>query len=335
MLTLSLWGLKRHGVKKIGGVDYRIGWLPFGGYVDIPQIDSTSIPHTDDGKELPPAKPIHRLLSAFAGPFFNILFGFALGCVVWYIGVPQDSPKMREITVQSIDKNGPEYKAGLRKGDRIVKVNGKKFFCTWRKFIFTTILENGPVTLDVKRDGKDMEITYAPQRNPKAPENIRFERMPWPFFQAKIPIKMFPEKDSPAALAGMKKGDIIVSINGRHIENYDEFFGIINYCRGKTLHFVVDRDGKEIKLASMKPVLYKEVMEMLKDVYRIGVAFGPKTAKTASLNVLLVMPSSPAALAGVKPGDIVEKVNDKKVADFDEFSKATQTVESYSLYHAD
>ena len=106
-------GFKKAWGRKIGGVDYRIGWLPFGGYVDIPQIDSTEIPHDAEGKELPPAKPIHRLLSAFAGPFFNILFGLALGCVVWLIGVPQDSPKMREITVASVEKAGTEYNSGV------------------------------------------------------------------------------------------------------------------------------------------------------------------------------------------------------------------------------
>jgi len=318
-------GFKKAWGRKIGGVDYRIGWLPFGGYVDIPQIDSTEIPHTAEGKELPPAKPIHRLLSAFAGPFFNILFGLALGCVVWLIGVPQDSPKMREITVASIEKVGPEYKAGLRKGDKIFKLNEKKFFCTWKEFVFKTILTIGDVKLDVDRDGKNLEISYVPKQNPNAPEAMKFEKMPWPYFQAKIPIKMFPKKDSPAAQAGMKDGDTIVSINGRRIENYDEFFGMINYSRGKMLDIVVDRDGKNIKLALVKPVLHKEAMEMIKDVYLIGVLFTPEILP---LKVLMTVPGAPAMLAGVKPGDIIEKVNGKKIADFKAFQTAIKPLKA-------
>ncbi|MDD5598177.1 MAG: site-2 protease family protein [Victivallaceae bacterium] len=309
-------GFKKAWGKTVNGVDYRIGWLPFGGYVDIPQIDSTEVPHTADGKELPPAKPVHRLLSAFAGPFFNIIFGFALGCVVWYIGVPQDSPKMREITVASIDKAGPEYKAGLRENDRIFKINGKTFFCTWKEFVFKTILTLGEVKLDVKRGGRKLAVSYIPEQNPHAPETMKFEKMPWPYFEPKIPIEMFPEKDSPAAKAGMKPGDTIVSINGIRIENYDIFFAIINYSRGKTLNLVVNRDGKNIELAPIIPVLHKEAMEILKDVYRIGVFFEPGTAP---LKVLMASPGSPAMRAGIRPGDIFEKLNGKATPDFDVF----------------
>lgn len=312
-------GFKKAWGRKIGGVDYRIGWLPFGGYVDIPQIDSTEIPHDSEGKELPPAKPIHRLLSAFAGPLFNILFGLALGCVVWYIGVPQDSPKMREITVASVEKVGPEYKAGLRKDDKIFKLNDKEFFCTWKEFVFKTILTIGKVKLDVNRDGKDLEISYAPKQNPNAPEAMKFEKMPWPFFQAKIPIKMFPREDSPAAKAGMEDGDIIVSINGRRIENYDEFFGMINYSKGKMLNVVVDRSGKNVKLAPIKPILHKEAMKQIKDVYLIGVLFVPETVP---LKIFMLVPGAPAILAGLKAGDIIEKVNGKVIPNF----KAFQTV---------
>lgn len=302
-------GFKKAWGKKIGGVDYRIGWLPFGGYVDIPQIDATSVPHTDDGKELPPAKPVHRLLSAFAGPFFNILFGLALGCVVWYIGVPQDSPKMREIVIQSIEKAGPAYKAGLRKNDKIVKINGETFFCTWKKFIFKTILSVGKVKLDVERAGKNLEISYIPQLNPNAPKEMKFEKMPWPYYQAKIPIKMFPEKDSPAAKAGMKDGDVIVSINGKHIENFDEFTLIINYCNGKVLNFVVDRNNKIVKLAPVIPVEH-EIMKKIKPTYAIGVRL---EFKNSSLKIREVFPDTPASKADLLAGDIIEKFNDEKI----------------------
>jgi regulator of sigma E protease len=152
-----------------------------------------------------------------------------------------------------------------------------------------------------------------------------------PYLQAKIPIKMFPVKDSPAAKAGMKTGDLIVSINGRRIENYDEFFGMINYSNGKTLNIIVDRDGNEVKLAPIKPVLHKEAMAMVKDIYLIGVFFVPQ-ALPAELKVLMLVPNAPAMLAGVKAGDVIEKVNGKKIADFKAFQDAIKPLKDTPFF---
>jgi RIP metalloprotease RseP len=308
-------GFKKAWGKKINGVDYRIGWLPFGGYVDIPQIDSTEVPHTEDGKELPPAKPIHRLLSAFMGPFFNVLFGLALGSAVWYFGVPEVSPKMRQMIVATVDKAGPEYQAGLREGDRIIKVDGKKFHCSWNDFIKKILFSIGKVTLTVKRGNNTFDITYVPKENPNAPERMKFEKMPWPFFEARIPILLYPKAGSPAAKAGVKEGDVLFSFNGKPIQDRKIFWLAINYCDGKDINLVVDRKGKKVKLPPIKPVEDKKAMEENKDFYIIGVTFKP--------NLLIedVRKGYPAFQAGVKVGDIVEKINAEKVSDFKEFHK--------------
>ena len=77
-------GFKKIWAKKINGVEYRIGCLPLGGYVELPQVDAaTEAPKAADGTELPPAKPLDRLLTAAAGPICNIIFGLLLT----YIGV--------------------------------------------------------------------------------------------------------------------------------------------------------------------------------------------------------------------------------------------------------
>jgi len=61
----KVWG------KKINGVEYRIGCIPLGGYVELPQIDATGeVPHAADGTELKRAKPLDRIITAFAGPLF-------------------------------------------------------------------------------------------------------------------------------------------------------------------------------------------------------------------------------------------------------------------------
>ena len=78
-------GFKKIWGKKINGIEYRIGWLPLGGYVELPQVDSAQDEiKAADGTVLPQAKPFDRLVTAFAGPFFNIIYGLLLGCLVWW-----------------------------------------------------------------------------------------------------------------------------------------------------------------------------------------------------------------------------------------------------------
>ena len=76
--------------KKYKGVEYRIGWLPLGGYVELPQVDaSDDVPKSADGTELPRATPKARIVTAVAGPLFNVISGLLLGCIVWARPLPE------------------------------------------------------------------------------------------------------------------------------------------------------------------------------------------------------------------------------------------------------
>ena len=145
----------------------------------MPQVDaSDEVPKSADGRELPPASPKARIVTAVAGPLFNIISGLLLGCIVWAAGIPEITPKMREITVLSVPENSPEFAAGLRKGDVIVKLNGEKFHDTWENFIKKILFTINAVTLEVERGGETLQISYIPAENPNAPGG---EKIAYPF----------------------------------------------------------------------------------------------------------------------------------------------------------
>src|SRR5210317_1806890 len=65
----QIWFGKPIWKKEHNGVQYGLGWLPFGGFVALPQMapmESIEGGNRDDGKPVPPAKPLDKIIVAFA-----------------------------------------------------------------------------------------------------------------------------------------------------------------------------------------------------------------------------------------------------------------------------
>ena len=293
----KIWG------KTINGVEYRIGWIPFGGYVDLPQIDATDDEVKDkDGNVLPKAEPWKRIVTAFAGPLFNILFGFALGCVIWIAGLPQESPKMSEFTVKSVEVESPEYAAGLREGDVIIKRNGQTFDQSWGEFARDIMLNVGETTLTVKRNGETLDITYLPAINHKIAPT---EEIPYPFFRPEIPVTIYPGKDSPAANAGLRKGDRILTVNGKDITDTSDFHYQILFSQGKDLVLTVQTaDTGEVRTVTVKPVIPEGVDKEKDGSWMTGITF----ASPESMTVEQTIAGLPAEHL-LQKGDVIKQVN--------------------------
>ena len=299
--------------KKVNGVEYRIGWLPFGGYVELPQVDATdATPKAADGTELPRAKAIDRIITAVAGPLFNILSGLLIACFVWYVGMPQDTPKMREITVMEVEPGSPEYQAGLRPGDKIVKLNGEPFFSTWSNFVSKILFAIGKVDLEVIRDGKPVTVSYVPVDNPKAPGSLGAEKIAWPFFTPLIPLELTPEKGSVAEKAGIKPGDYIVAIDGTPVQDYAEFQSGLDQAGSRPVRLTLRRGGKNFDV-TVTPEPIKDLGPEFSR-YLTGIQLGPK-ADRPGIYIHAVMPDSNALAAGLRKDDRLVAINGKPITD--------------------
>ncbi len=319
-------GFKPFWRKKYNGVEYRLGWLPFGGYCEIPQVDATGDkPKAADGTELERAKPLDRAITAVAGPLFNVLFGLLLGCAVWFFGMPQDSPKMRELKVMSVDEKGPEYAAGLRKNDVIVKLNGKRFFDTWAHFVSKILFTIGEVELEVLRDGKTHTVRYVPRPNPNAPEKMRAEGIAWPYFKVLIPLELVPKKGSVAEKSGIRKGDILLAVDGTEISDFHEYQSMIDLSRGRELVLDILRDGKKVQ-TKVTPVPIAGLDEEFTR-YLVGVGIVPakdgKGIRAASVSKAL-----PAERAGLAVDDVLLAINGKEMNSPVDFIRAVHELKT-------
>ena len=255
----KLWGTRWNGV------DYIVSVLPFGGYVALPQLDPTDEPASDDGVPLPHASPGSRSLTAAAGPLANLVFGFFLGLFIWWFGVYEPVPA-DYCVVSNVPVESPEYRAGLRPGDRIHAVDGKGFSRGWEELSRLITLSKGDISLRVTRDAKGVEIRYRPVPNPDR------EGLGYPLFSVREAIvvqRVVPR--SPAEEAGLQPRDRILAVDGVHVEDTKAFVERIVNSRGALLRLSVERDGEKIEGLDLRA--RPEIVDG-REVFQIGIQFG-------------------------------------------------------------
>jgi serine protease Do len=139
------------------------------------------------------------------------------------------------------------------------------------------------------------------------------------------------EKDSPAAKAGFKTGDVIRKIDGvAVIDSTDVTSRIGNSAPGTTLDVEVWRAGKAIELAAKVGALDDEkvakVSEESAPKGKLGIAVRPRTAEEqkagAKAGLVVQQAGGPAAKAGVQSGDVILGVGASPVNTVEELRSA-------------
>jgi len=152
------------------------------------------------------------------------------------------------------------------------------------------------------------------------------------------------EPNSPASRAGLRRGDVILEVNGRPIGSYDTFRNAVALMRpGTTIQLLVWRSGRSSELSltlGERPSEREQARERPPQEEEqapqearqtLGVAVRNLTQGLAQrfgyqpgegVLVTAVSPESPAAVAGIRPGDLIVSVNGQTMTSTDEFARA-------------
>ena len=123
-----------------------------------------------------------------------------------------------------------------------------------------------------------------------------------PAFQSKPPVVGQVEPDSPAEKAGLLPGDRIVSVAGREVNTWEQFFIGVGTRAGRETVLTVLRDGKQFSVSATP------TPQTRFEVGHIGVL--PDTHP----HVGGLMAGLPAEKAGLQVGDVILKIDGANIA---------------------
>ncbi len=211
---------KRLFGKKWRGTDYRISAIPLGGYVRVVGLgpDESTIAEGTSTETPPVGRRWQRALILLAGPGMNLVLALLLHTAVFALGVRVPAYELQPAIIRVVEPNSPGAQAGFLPGDRIVSINGR-YTPRWRdaEFLFA-MNAHEELSVEVDRSGLGVFLSVTPRAVTKYDIGDVGLRAGAP----REPRIVTVLSGDPADRAGLKKGDVVVSVAGREVRGSPE-----------------------------------------------------------------------------------------------------------------
>jgi len=233
-----------------GETQYSLRLIPMGGYVKLEGQDEAS----DDSRSFSKQAIWKRALVIGAGPFMNILLAFVLA-----IGVLASAGYTTN-RIAYLGENSPLKAAGVEVGDRLISYAGRRLFEPGSDISILLYAENGAPKEIVYEDadtGERITRTVTPART-QTVWRLGFTAVVNEKGEGTNEIQMI-EDNSPLRAAGVRRGDIVVKVDGIPVSNTREIQQVLNVTRPDKeapLTIEVLRDGKTLVFENIKPYAY-------------------------------------------------------------------------------
>ncbi len=242
------------------GVEYRLSWIPLGGYVALPQLaDMPALEGESEAEvaNLPPITYATKVLVLVAGAVCNVIFAFVLATVLWSVGRPEPenitSTRIGYVVEKMTlpDKTivpSPAAKAGLQEGDNILAIDGKAVH-SWLDVLSGIVLGTRTdasgervAIFTIERNGVTRDFTVNPVRT--GDENLRKVGIDMAYA---VLIKNVPANTAGARL-GLQPGDQLLALDGKHVWSLASLSGALSPVKGTAQVLTVQRGTAEVSL---------------------------------------------------------------------------------------
>ena len=237
-----LFGFRR------GETEYKVSLLLLGGYVKMTGEQPTDDNITDPRSFL--AKPRwQRAIIAFAGPLMNMVLAVGLLTGLFMVKYQKVADEDMQAVIGHVTPDSPAAKAGIEDGDRIVRLDGKNN-PTWEDVGLKTVTgAYQPMYLTIERSGKRFDTVVTPVPNDRTGGTAGWDE------RGEVQIAAV-EPGYPADKAGLKKGDLLVTVEGQPIHSVTKFQELTRNSGGKPIPIEVLRNGQKQDV-TVQPVYAK------------------------------------------------------------------------------
>lgn len=237
--------------KQIGDTTYQVAIFPLGGYCQFygEHDHEEGRERVDDGYDFLAAHPLKRIVAVIMGPLFNLIFGIMLFFTMNMIGY--EVPTNRIILADEPSVGTPAEKAGLKDGDEIVSVNGKKinsFMDIQSAVVFS---DGKEINIGALRESEEKTFNVTPVR-PDAGGHYSIGVMP---YGEKVLVRGVVE-GGPAQRAGLNFMDQILDVDGSPVQRPVDFIDAVKNRAGETVNITVLSRGEK-DTVSLVPELKK------------------------------------------------------------------------------
>jgi regulator of sigma E protease len=245
VLTFSLgFGPKLLKMRR-GDTEYCISAVPLGGYVKMAGENPEDTPSGADDEFLSKSK-WQRFQILIMGPVMNLVLAVGLLAVVLMQGdeVPVFLDEPAKVGV--VMPGSPAERAGIQPGDVIVRL-GSAPVSTWEHLeLAVGARPEREVEAVVMRGGNEVRLTIRPDKTTlRTRSDTRFEVGTIGVLPDVSPSIRSTIAGEPAEKAGLKAGDVIVSINGRRTVFSGMVSDIISKSADTPVEMLIRRDGVE------------------------------------------------------------------------------------------
>lgn len=294
----------------MGETEYRLNWLPLGGYVKmLGQEDMDPTATSDDPRSFNRRPIWARACVISAGVVMNLIFGLLLFVAAFMMGVKFPAPTIGGIAPGSpaaaaklLTSSAVRAAPSLQPGDRIIQFDDQPVHDFLDVRMNTALADPGqPIVLTIQRAGvnQPLEFEIKPTQEPR-------EKMLWLGVAPSTSLVVGQPEDPRAfpkdlAKAGVKPGMQVVAVEGTAIERYDQLEAAATKAGGQPIRVTfasgpAAADRREAVVSTL-PSLCNE-----RDSPNHLLGFVPAVA------VKNVFPNSAASDAGLKAGDLIARI---------------------------